>query len=88
MKSIDYAFLITFGLIFLGGIWAAILKLKEFIIFMPGHNPYHRICKKCGAHQIQMQLNVTPPAPTWWEEVYPIGNNPACECHKYAEYHG
>lgn len=50
-------------------------------------NPYRRKCKKCGAQQDLHHYSWNPRA-TWWEEMYPIGNDPNCECHKYADNHG
>lgn len=32
--------------------------VKEQRQFKPGHNPYARICRKCGAHQHQHRSNV------------------------------
>jgi hypothetical protein len=57
--------------------------LNNTRLFKQGRNPYHRICKKCGAHQ---DLFCDGYKAEWWEEVYPIGNNPDCDCHKQAEY--
>lgn len=51
------------------------------INYKPGRNPYHRICRKCGQHQIMYQSCFG----SWWEEVYPLGNNPECRCHKDTE---
>lgn len=57
--------------------------IKQIRIFKRGRNPYHRICKKCGAHQVYYTSIYT--RYSWWGEIYPIGNNENCECHKYAE---
>lgn len=82
---ISYAFL---AFIFLATVWAAIRQIKIMGLFKQGHNPFNRICKKCGAHQSQYQSNIEGcEHNTWWEEVYPIGNDENCQCHKYAEYH-
>lgn len=63
--------------------------VKERRQFKPGHNPYARICRKCGAHQHQHRSNVEGfEHHTWWEEMYPIGNDPNCKCHSYADNHG
>lgn len=57
-----------FGLIFLGGIWAIFSKIRENNLFKAGHNPYARICKKCGAHQNLYQSNIEGcDHHTWWE---------------------
>lgn len=53
----------------------------------PRGNPYRRYCKKCGACQIMYQSNIEGwEDDIWWEEVYPIGDNPKCKCHDYSEY--
>lgn len=67
------------------GLIGVIFWLREVSLFKATDNPYKRECKKCGAHQDMYQSNVEGlEHKTWWEEVYPIGNNPNCECHKYA----
>jgi hypothetical protein len=79
---------IFFGIIFFGGIAAIGWTLYGLSLFKRGHNPYSRICKTCGAHQTQYQSNIEGMEDhVWWEEVYPLGNNPKCPCHKFAEYH-
>jgi len=79
---------ILFVFIVGGSIWAAIRQIKIMLLFKQGHNPFNRICKKCGSHQVQYQSNIEGQSHvTWWQEVYPIGNNEKCQCHKYAEYH-
>lgn len=55
------------------------------VLFRKGNNPYQRICRKCGAHQHMYQSNVKGREHvTWWAEVYPVGDNEDCACHKYA----
>lgn len=79
---------ILFAFIILGAIWAAIRQVKISVLFKIGRNPFIRVCRKCGAHQSQYQSNIEGMDHiTWWEEVYPIGNNENCQCHKYAEYY-
>ena len=50
--------------------------------YKPGRNKYHRVCKKCGAHQVVFASFLG----TWWEEVHPVGDDPDCRCHADAEY--
>lgn len=80
-----------FIIAFFIGVWllaltlATYIMIKEQLQFKRGHNPFARICRKCGAHQHQYETRVEGFRPTtWWEEVYPIGNDPNCSCHKYA----
>jgi hypothetical protein len=56
----------------------------ESLQFKPGHNKFARICRQCGAHQNKYRSNVIGENREWWEEVYPIGNDPDCSCHTYA----
>lgn len=71
---------IVFGIIIVGLIF--FLILLEKLRYNSDGNPYRRVCKKCGATQVQYEsVNGT-----WWGEVYPIGNDPNCICHKDAEY--
>lgn len=61
-------------------------KIREWMLFKEGHNPFARICKKCGAHQNQYRSNIEGHEnQTWWASVYPIGDDPDCRCHSYAE---
>ena len=80
---------IIFGLIVtLGAIYFIWHSIMQSILFKQGHNPYCRICRRCGAHQVQYGSNIIGNEHiTWWQEVYPIGNNPKCKCHNYSEYH-
>lgn len=72
---------------FLVVIHQIIRGIKALILFKKGHNPFSRICKKCGAHQHQYRSNIEGNEhETWWEEVYPIGNDEKCKCHKYSDY--
>lgn len=70
--------IISFGMIFILLINKIIIKMR----YKSGRNMFHRICKKCGAHQVVYESCFG----SWWEEVYPIGNNPDCKCHGDAEY--
>lgn len=66
----------------------SILLIKKALLFRyDKQNPYRRYCKKCGACQIQYESNVIGHNDTWWQEVYPIGNDEKCKCHSYSEYH-
>lgn len=57
------------------------------IYFKRGHNPYTRICKKCGSHQVMFQSNIEGcEDDTWWETMNPIGSDPKCLCNLFAEY--
>lgn len=63
-------------------------SIRQSILFKLGRNPYRRVCKKCGSCQTMYSSNIEGlEEVSWWEEVYPIGDNPNCECHSYAEYH-
>lgn len=84
MEWIMYIFI---GLFLLIGIYLFYRKINEWRLFKQGRNPYKRICRKCGAHQDLYQSNIEGcEHAMWWEEVYPIGNNPKCKCHSYASY--
>ena len=50
-------------------------------------NPFRRHCGKCGAQQDNYH-EAGNTGNTWWEEMYPIGNDPDCKCHTYANNHG
>lgn len=50
-------------------------------------NPYRRTCKRCGQMQIMYSSNIEGDDSRWWEEVYPMGNNPKCKCKHFASYH-
>lgn len=56
------------------------IKLR-LIFKVDGYNPYRRTCRKCGANQSMYQSLFG----SWWGETYPLGNDPNCQCHKYAE---
>ena len=88
MEKAFYIFIaIFFGFITLGGLYGIYRAIRQAILFKAGHNPYARICKKCGSHQNMYRSNIEGmESDVWWEEVYPIGNNPKCECHKYSQY--
>lgn len=87
MEWVDIVVLSFFALIVLGGVLAIFLKTKESLLFRGGRNPYHRICKKCGSHQNMYKSNIEGNNSTWWEDVYPIGNDENCKCHSYSDYH-
>ena len=79
---------IFFALLIIGFIWLICRKIQETFLFKKGRNPYHRICRKCGAHQNMYQSNIEGlESHYWWEDVYPIGNNENCLCHKFTDYH-
>ena len=63
----------------------AMYRLEGWHLFKTGRNPYHRICKKCGSHQEQYHEAGRPHC-TWWERMYPLGNDENCKCHQYTNY--
>ena len=63
------------------GLYLFIKGIIKGFRYKRGNNPFHRICKKCGAHQIMYESVFG----TWWDEVYPVGNDPECKCHEDAE---
>lgn len=77
----QYILLGLIGLIVALGFYFFIANVVRSFSYKRGNNPYHRICKKCGAHQVVYESCFG----TWWGEVYPIGNNPSCKCHKDVE---
>ncbi len=83
----EYVILAFFGLMAIFLILSLIKYILTKLQFKKGHNPFCRICKKCGAYQNMYESNVEGCDLTWWEEVYPIGNDPNCKCHSYAEHH-
>ena len=60
------------------GVYATVDRIIVSLRYKPGRNRFHRICKKCGAHQVVYESCLG----VWWEEVYPLGNDPDCGCHK------
>ncbi len=78
---------ILVGLYFLGAGYLVYRWVWQMVLFKCGHNPYARICKRCGAHQNMYQSNIEDDNSTWWEDVYPIGNNEKCKCHSFTDYH-
>lgn len=90
LSKIFLILLIVFiGIMVLASIYFIIRQIRIMFLFtVDKYNPYNRKCTKCGAHQVMYQSNIEGMEHwTWWEEVYPIGNNEKCKCHKYAEYH-
>lgn len=86
MTTFNIIILIIFAIFFILGVIAISLRVRENMQFKHGRNPFSRICKDCGAHQDQYRSNIEGcEHQTWWVEVYPIGNNPECKCHSYAE---
>jgi hypothetical protein len=81
--------IVFFGIMVFISLLLIIRQIRITMLFKNGHNPYVRICRKCGATQNQYQTNYENDIDPliWWEEVYPIGNDENCPCHKYAEYH-
>ena len=93
MEIVDY----IFGVVFLSMITTGtffVLKMLynnivQTIIFKSGRNsfggrnPFERICKKCSAHQNVYTYSWS--GRSLWAEVYPIGNDKNCICHKYAK---
>lgn len=81
----EYIFIGFFLLIIGVMVYKAIMGFKEIFLFKIGHNPYKRICKKCGAVQDNYRSNVEGDDSVWWEVVY-AGNDENCDCHRHAEY--
>jgi hypothetical protein len=68
-------------------VWFIWDKRKENKLFYTDkNNPFRRKCKKCGSAQSMYKSNIEGCNDVWWEEIYPIGNNPKCQCHKYSDY--
>jgi len=76
----DCALLIILALVCLAGLYSAIVTAVEKRRYKAGNNPYHRICKKCGSHQMMYESCFG----TWWEEAH-SGDDPTCPCHRDAE---
>jgi transcription elongation factor Elf1 len=72
-----------------GGQWVLRRFITESTLFKRHHNPYKRTCKRCGQQQVMYDNGGTIGADyhSWWEEAYPIGNDPKCRCKKYSENH-
>jgi hypothetical protein len=68
-------------------LWWGIYSVRYYQNLFEYNNPFSRTCKKCGAHQNQYCYSYND-RETWWEEMYPIGNDPNCKCHSYADNHG
>lgn len=80
-----FIFLLMFGAI-ASIIYLIVHNIRTRIYFKyDSQNPYRRSCKKCGAHQNAYCQSMQTWNNQWWEEVYPLGNNPDCGCHKFAE---
>ena len=67
----------------IGGIWSVGQECFERRLFK--YDKYHvsRTCKRCGSTQ-NKYARPWDLSSCWWEEVYPIGNNPNCICHNFA----
>ena len=73
-------FLILLSLLQTGMLlWTSVVPLMRY---RPGRNRYHRICRKCGQHQIVYESCFG----MWWDEVYPVGNDPECRCHRDTQH--
>lgn len=74
------------GVYFLVAQWLIRRWLTELFLFRSDeYNPYRRYCKKCGQWQSMYDNGGQRHSyHSWWEEIYPIGNNPTCKCKKYA----
>lgn len=70
----------------IGYIWASWWKIREWRLFKKDkYNPYRRKCCRCGQWQSMYDNGKDLSAyHSWWEEIYPMGNNPKCKCKKYA----
>lgn len=65
--------------------WCIRIWLKEKCLFRYGRNPYRRECKRCGQWQTNYSFPDYGSRNNWWEEIYPVGNDPKCECKKYIQ---
>lgn len=41
-------------------------------------NPYKRTCRLCGSRQNLFEDG----SGSYWGQVYPLGNDPSCPCHR------
>jgi hypothetical protein len=80
------AYIVVWGML-IGWIWLSWYKLREWRMFKYDHNPYRRKCRRCGQWQSMWDNGGTIGIDyrSWWEEIYPLGDNPKCKCKKYAE---
>ena len=70
------------ALVVILAIYSAIRQFDEDALFeYDDPNPFRRKCKKCGQWQAEYSLDYHKPG--WWEEIYPLGDDPNCECKKY-----
>jgi hypothetical protein len=73
------------GLYLLAAQWLIRRWITTKILFkVDEYNPYRRKCKKCGQWQSMYDNGRELSAyRSWWEEIYPLGNDPNCKCKKY-----
>lgn len=79
---------IFLGLYLLGAQWLVRRRLTQIFLFKKcKYNPFRRSCRKCGQWQSMYDNGgfIGVDYRSWWEEIYPIGNNPKCNCKKYAK---
>lgn len=86
-KILGIILLIIFSSATIYVLWQGVKKIREDRLFKKGRNQFSRICKRCGAQQNRYSYTHNL-SMGWWEEVYPVGNNKNCLCHKYANNHG
>lgn len=73
------------GLFLLAGQWLLRRWITQILLFKSDpYNPFRRKCKKCGQWQAMYDNGQDLPLyRSWWEEIYPLGNDPNCRCKKY-----
>jgi hypothetical protein len=83
-QIIGYIFLFIFFIVVAFFVKLTFSEYQKNRIFKQGRNKYSRICKRCGATQDNYSYANHFGGPTWWEEMYPMGNDPNCICRRYA----
>lgn len=68
-------------ILFIAFVFYLIYKVLKRTLMYTWENPFHRVCKKCGAHQIMYESCFGQ----WWSDVYPLGNDSNCKCHNDTE---
>lgn len=68
--------------------WLLRRWIMQMILFKRDeYNPFRRKCRRCGQWQSMYDNGGTSGLDyrSWWEEIYPLGNNPKCKCKKYCQ---
>lgn len=85
MEDVFVSFIFVYAIAgALAVVWVIYKTIQTNRQFKYNDNPYSRTCRKCGALQ-HMYHHHGEPGDTWWQEMYPIGNDPNCKCHGYAQ---